>query len=84
VRHLRALTAQNGRRASALSAWAVQAFGAAGLDPARVRRGRSRDPLGYLRSLQASDGSLRYSRTSTQTPVWVTAQALSALAQHSF
>jgi energy-coupling factor transport system substrate-specific component len=66
------------------TAWAVQAFVAAGIDPAKVRRGGSRDPLAYLRSLQAGDGSFRYSRTSSQTPVWVTAQALSALARKPF
>jgi energy-coupling factor transport system substrate-specific component len=66
------------------TAWAVQAFVAAGVNPAKVRRGRSRDPLAYLRSLQAGDGSFRYSRTSTQTPVWVTAQALSALAKQPY
>jgi energy-coupling factor transport system substrate-specific component len=62
------------------TAWAVQALVAAGRDPERVRRGGSRSPLGYLRTLVASDGSVRYSRTSAQTPVWVTAQALTALA----
>ena len=66
------------------TAWAVQAFVAAGVDPAKVRRGGSRNPLAYLRSLQAADGSFRYSRTSAQTPVWVTAQALSALARRPF
>ena len=40
----------------------------------------ARSPLAYLRSLTAPDGSVRYSRTSGQTPVWVTAQALTALA----
>ena len=34
--------------------------------------------LGYIRGLQRSDGSVAYSRSSTQTPVWVTAQALLA------
>ncbi len=63
------------------TAWAVQALAAAGRDPRRVRRRGSRSPLAYLRSLQASDGSVRYSRTSRQTPVWVTAQALAALAR---
>jgi energy-coupling factor transport system substrate-specific component len=66
------------------TAWAVQAFVAAGVNPAKVRRGRSRDPLAYLRSLQSGDGSFRYSRTGTQSPVWVTAQALSALAKRPF
>jgi len=63
------------------TAWAVQGLVAAGRDPARVRRGGSRTPLGYLRTLVASNGSVRYSRTSAQTPVWVTAQALTGLAR---
>jgi energy-coupling factor transport system substrate-specific component len=63
------------------TAWAVQALVAAGRDPGRVRRGGSRTPLGYLRTLIAGDGSVRYSRTSRQTPVWVTGQALTALAR---
>ena len=37
--------------------------------------------LAYLRGLQRSDGSVAYSSTSRQTPVWVTAQALMALEQ---
>jgi len=66
------------------TAWAVQAFVAAGRDPDRVRRRGSRSPLGYLRTLVAPNGSVRYSRTSAQTPVWVTAQALTALARRPF
>jgi hypothetical protein len=62
----------------------VQALVAAGRDPDRVRRGGSRSPLGYLRTLATPDGSVRYSRTSAQTPVWVTAQALTALARRAF
>ena len=54
------------------TAWAVQGLIAAGRDPARVRRGGARSPLAYLRSLVGPDGAVRYSRTSTQTPVWVT------------
>ena len=63
------------------TAYAVQGFLAAGRDPARVRRGGSRDPLAYLRSLTLGSGAVRYSRTSAQTPVWVTAQAAMALAR---
>ena len=66
------------------TAWAVQALVAGGRDPGRVRRGGSRTPLAYLRTLTAGDGSVRYSRTSSQTPVWVTAQALTALARRPF
>jgi Squalene-hopene cyclase C-terminal domain/Prenyltransferase and squalene oxidase repeat len=62
------------------TAWAVQALIAAGRDPAAITRGGSRSPLSYLESLIAPDGSVRYSRTGSQTPVWVTAQALTALA----
>ena len=36
--------------------------------------------MAYLRSLTAPGGEVRYSRTSSQTPVWVTGQALAALA----
>jgi energy-coupling factor transport system substrate-specific component len=61
------------------TAWAAQALVATGGDPGRARAGFSRSPLGYLRSLVAADGSVRYSRTSRQTPVWVSAQALTAL-----
>jgi hypothetical protein len=49
-----------------------------------VRRRGSRSPLGFLESLRAPDGSIRYSRTGAQTPVWVTAQALIALAGRTF
>jgi energy-coupling factor transport system substrate-specific component len=66
------------------SSWAIQALSAAGRDVARVHRRGSRSPLGYLESLIAPDGSVRYSRTGAQTPVWVTAQALTALAGKPF
>ena len=66
------------------TAWAIQALLAAGRDPDRVRRAGSRTPLGYLRTLVAADGSVRYSRTSAQTPVWVSSQALTALARRRF
>jgi energy-coupling factor transport system substrate-specific component len=62
------------------SAWAVQGLIAAGHDPGSVRRSGSRSAIAYLESLLTSSGSVRYSRTSAQTPVWVTAQALIALA----
>jgi energy-coupling factor transport system substrate-specific component len=61
------------------TSWAIQGLIAGGRDVERVRRAGSRTPLGYLESLIASDGSVRYSRTGSQTPVWVTAQALTAL-----
>ncbi|MEY2516675.1 MAG: energy-coupling factor transport system substrate-specific component [bacterium] len=66
------------------TAWAVQGLVAAGRNPDRVRRRGARSPLAYIRSLQASSGAVRYSRTSTQSPVWVTAQALTGLARKPF
>lgn len=63
------------------TAWAIQALVAAGRNPDGVRRAGSRSPIAFLRSLTAADGSVRYSRTSRQTPVWVTAQALTGLAR---
>jgi len=66
------------------TAWAVQGLIAAGLNPSSVRRRGSRSPLGYLQSLVSPAGAVRYSRTSAQTPVWVTAQALIAQARRIF
>jgi len=77
---------QRGGSSNAQStAWAVQGLTAAGHNVATVRRGRGgRSPLEYLQSLVAPNGSVYYSRTSAQTPVWVTAQALTALAGRPF
>ena len=76
---------QPGGQSNAQStAWAIQGLIAAGRNPAGVTREGSRSPLGYLESLVAPDGSVRYSRTGSQTPVWVTAQALTALAGKTF
>lgn len=72
-----------GRSNAQSTAFAIQGLIAAGRNPDRQRRGGARSPLAYLRSLQAADGSVRYSRTSAQTPVWVTAQALAALARRA-
>jgi energy-coupling factor transport system substrate-specific component len=66
------------------TAWAIQGLIAAGLNPSSVRRRGSRSALGYLASLVSPAGAVRYSRTSTQTPVWVTAQALIAQARRIF
>jgi hypothetical protein len=56
------------------TAYAVQGLVAVGGGGATVSRARS-----YLVRLQRGDGSVAYSSSSTQTPVWVTAQALMAL-----
>jgi hypothetical protein len=67
-----------GRGSDAQStAWVVQAFVAAGKQPPR-------GALAYLRRLQRADGSFKYSRRYSATPVWVTAQVLPALALAPF
>lgn len=70
-----------GRDSNAQStSWAVQ-----GLVAARAALGSLRaDPLAYLRDLQRRDGRISYSRTSDQTPIWVTAQAVAALRRKPF
>jgi squalene-hopene cyclase-like protein/prenyltransferase/squalene oxidase-like repeat protein len=76
---------QPGEESNAQStAWAVQGLTATGRNVEAIHRSGSRSPLGYLQSLVAPNGSVRYSRTSAQTPVWVTAQALTALARAPF
>jgi hypothetical protein len=62
---------------SASTAWVVQAFVAA---KASVPTGSLR----YLQRMRRPDGSFRYSARFTTTPVWVTAQALPALARRPF
>jgi prenyltransferase beta subunit len=61
------------------TAYAVQALVAAGGRGAALRDGTR-----YLRSLIQPNGLVRFSRTSTTTPVWVTAQAALALARKPF
>ena len=59
------------------TAWVMQAFRAAGRkEPPRSRR--------YLKAQQRRDGSIRYRRGQAVSPVWVTAQALPALAGRPF
>jgi energy-coupling factor transport system substrate-specific component len=68
----------HGRGSDAQStAWAIQAFVAAGKPPPA-------GALAYLKRLQRSDGSFRYSARYTTTAVWVTAQVLPALARKPF
>ena len=72
---------QGGPSNAQSTAWAIQAFAAAGTPAGKVSRQGSRSPVAYLQTLIAPDGSVRYSRTGAQTPVWVTAQALTGFAQ---
>jgi hypothetical protein len=67
-----------GRGSDAQStAWAVQAFVAAG-------RPVPNGSLAYLSRLRRPDGSFRYSQRYATTPVWVTAQVLAALHRRAF
>jgi energy-coupling factor transport system substrate-specific component len=76
---------QPGGQSNAQStAWAAQGLLAVGYNPSTFRGRSSRAPIGYLETLVAPGGSVRYSRTSSQTPVWVTAQATIALARRIF
>ncbi|MBV9214126.1 MAG: hypothetical protein JOZ25_10840 [Actinobacteria bacterium] len=65
------------------TSWAIQGLVAVGRDPGSITRG-GRTPLAYIESLQNGDGSIRYSSSSSQTPVWVTAQAITALERRPF
>jgi energy-coupling factor transport system substrate-specific component len=76
---------QPGGQSNAQStAWAAQGLRAVGYNPTTFRGRSSRAPIGYLATLVSPGGSVRYSRTSSQTPVWVTAQAMVALAGKTF
>ncbi len=55
------------------TSYAVQGLVAVGAASGSVSRA-----LAYIRGLQRADGSVSYSGSSAQTPVWVTAQALLA------
>jgi uncharacterized protein YfaS (alpha-2-macroglobulin family) len=65
------------------TAWAVQGLVSAQRNPRKLRR-NGHDPMSYLVSLQQANGAVRYSRTSAQSPVWVTAEALTALAEKPY
>ena len=64
------------------TAWAVQGLVAARVDPGQVKR-RGRSGLDYLAARQRGDGSYAYSPSSTQTPVWVTSQAMLAASREA-
>jgi prenyltransferase beta subunit len=59
------------------TAWAIQALRAADRVPGRAASG-------FLRRMQRSDGSFRYSSQYVTTPVWVTSQALAGLVRKPF
>jgi hypothetical protein len=59
------------------TAWAIQAFVAAGKKPPAAA-------FRFLAGMRRSDGSYRYSKRYSVTPVWVTSQVLPALARKPF
>ncbi len=75
------LPSQPGDGSNAQStAWAIQGLDAARVNPATLHRTGARSPLRYLQSLIGSNGAIAYARGEQQTPVWVTGEALMALA----
>jgi energy-coupling factor transport system substrate-specific component len=60
----------------------LQGLGALGLKPSNLTRG-GKSGLDYLRARQTASGAIDYSAASSQTPVWVTGDALIALAGQS-
>jgi prenyltransferase/squalene oxidase-like repeat protein len=77
------VTGGSGAVNSQSTAWAVQGMLAVGADPGSIREG-GESALDYLAARQAGDGHYRYSASSDQTPVWVTGQALAAVAGEPF
>jgi energy-coupling factor transport system substrate-specific component len=59
------------------TAWAVQGIIAAGAKPGSFKEGGN-SPYDFLKRRQRGDGHYAYSSGSDQTPVWVTAQGLTA------
>ncbi len=70
----------NGAINTQATAWAIQGILAAGGDPGSFEKGGS-TPFDYLAANQAADGHYRYSKSSDQTPVWVTGQVLVAVSR---
>lgn len=73
----------NGAVNTQSTAWAIQGILAAGGDPDSFRRG-GKSALEYLAAQQQDDGHFRYSKSSDQTPVWVTAYGVTAAAEKFF
>lgn len=69
----------NGEVNAQSTAWAIQGIVAAGAKPSEFRRGGASAPE-YLAARQADDGHYRYSKSSDQTPTWVTGEAMAAVA----
>lgn len=74
---------QGGPANSQSTAWAVQGIIAAGGDPGSPGPG-GRSAADYLAARQTADGHYRYSASSDQTSIWVTAEVLPALLGEAF
>jgi energy-coupling factor transport system substrate-specific component len=74
---------ETGAGNSQSTAWAVQGLLAAGVDPAGVKK-NGHNGLEFLAARQQGDGHYKYSKGSDQTPVWVTGQAILAVASKPF
>jgi energy-coupling factor transport system substrate-specific component len=73
----------NGAVNTQSTAWAIQGILATGGDPASFRRG-GKSALDYLSAQQQKDGHYRYSKSSNQTPIWVTGEVLVAASGNHF
>lgn len=73
----------NGAVNAQSTAWAVQGLIAVGADPGKGSDG-GKSALEFLAARQASDGHYRYSASSDQTPVFVTAEVVPATAGAAF
>jgi energy-coupling factor transport system substrate-specific component len=70
-------TSPGGTPNAQTSAWAIQAFAAAGASPGK-------HALAYLARLRQRNGSYRYAPTLAVTPVWVTSEVVPALLRKPF
>jgi energy-coupling factor transport system substrate-specific component len=73
----------NGAINTQATAWAIQGILAAGGNLDSFTQGGA-SALDYIASNQAADGHYRYSKSSDQTPIWVTGQALVAVSRDFF
>jgi iron complex transport system substrate-binding protein len=67
----------------ASTAWVIQAFAACGVDPVTVTT-NGNSPVDYLLSLQQADGSFKYTEYVVDSPVSMTARAITALTGKSY
>lgn len=67
----------------ASTAWVIQALTACGVDPSTVTN-NGNSPVDYLLSLQQADGSFKYTEYIVDSPVSMTARAITALTGKSY